>query len=141
MNQEEPINNIRPQSNIIQPSNHREISHQQSLQLNQSPPNANRYIESAPDNFSYSPPNPRMQAPYGMRFGEEGQFRQREQAQYKQDLDYLCSLRRSYGEMSQKEWEEYNRKINYMNDVSYINIYYYRDMHTVSSIRETSLEE
>ena len=61
-----------------------------------------------------------MSAPYGMHFGEEGQVRQKEQAQYKQDLDYLCSLRRPYGEMSQQEWEEYNRKINYMNDVTYI---------------------
>ena len=61
-----------------------------------------------------------MSAPYGMRFGEEGQVRQKEQAQYKLDLDYLCSLRRPYGEMSQQEWEEYNRKINYMNDVTYI---------------------
>lgn len=37
--------------------------------------------------------------------------------QYKEDLDYLCNLRKRYGEMTQKEWEEYNRKLNYMNDV------------------------
>lgn len=59
--------------------------------------------------------------PYGVRFGEEGQVRQKERKQYKSDLDYLVGLRKPYGyygEMSQKEWEEYNRKINYMNDVN-----------------------
>ena len=34
------------------------------------------------------------------------------------------NLRRPYGDMTQKEWEAHNRKINYMNDVSYIINYY-----------------
>ena len=37
----------------------------------------------------------------------------------RKDLDYLTALRRPYGDMTQKEWEEYQRKINYMNDVYY----------------------
>lgn len=56
-------------------------------------------------------------APYGMRFGEENEVKQKERVQYKEDLDYLCNLRKQYGEMSPQEWEEYNRKLNYMNDV------------------------
>ena len=61
----------------------------------------------------------RNMGPYGMKFGEEEIFRQREINQYRKDLDYLTSLRRPYGDMTQKEWEEYQRKINYMNDVYY----------------------
>ena len=37
------------------------------------------------------------------------------------DLEYLMSLKDGrHGDMTQKEWEEYNRKLHYMNDVSYI---------------------
>jgi hypothetical protein len=61
--------------------------------------------------------NYRNMGPYGMKFGEEELFRQREINQYRKDLDFLTSLRRPYGDMTQKEWEEYQRKINYMNDV------------------------
>ena len=64
--------------------------------------------------------NYRNMGPYGMKFGEEEIFRQREINQYRKDLDYLTSLRRPYGDMTQKEWEEYQRKINYMNDVKNI---------------------
>ena len=60
--------------------------------------------------------NYRNMGPYGMKFGEEELFRQREINQYRKDLDFLTSLRRPYGDMTQKEWEEYQRKINYMND-------------------------
>ena len=61
--------------------------------------------------------NYRNMGPYGMKFGEEELFRQREINQYRKDLDFLTSLRRPYGDMTQKELEEYQRKINYMNDV------------------------
>ena len=61
--------------------------------------------------------NYRNMGPYGMKFGEEELLRQREINQYRKDLDFLTSLRRPYGDMTQKEWEEYQRKINYMNDV------------------------
>lgn len=63
-------------------------------------------------------------APYGIQFGEENQVREKERKQYKQDLDYLVGLRKPYGDMTQKEWEEYQRKINYMNDVT-DNIFYF----------------
>ena len=66
----------------------------------------------------------RNMGPYGMKFGEEEIFRQREINQYRKDLDYLTSLRRPYGDMTQKEWEEYQRKINYMNDVYYYIFYF-----------------
>lgn len=59
-------------------------------------------------------------APYGMLFGQEKEVKQREAAQYREDLNYLCNLRNKYGNLSPKEWEEYNRKLNYMNDVSII---------------------
>lgn len=74
------------------------------------------YIDPVPENYLYSEEH-RMAPPYGIRFGEENQVREKERAQYRKDLDYLVGLRRPYGDMTQKEWEEYNRKINYMNDV------------------------
>lgn len=70
----------------------------------------------SPSSFALSPKKQPI-GPYGIQFGEESQIRKREQLKYKEDLDYLCNLRKKYGEMSQKEWEEYNRKLNYMNDV------------------------
>ena len=77
--------------------------------------------------------NYRNMGPYGMKFGEEELFRQREINQYRKDLDFLTSLRRPYGDMTQKEWEEYQRKINYMNDVffNFLNIilfFFFRGM-------------
>ena len=81
--------------------------------------NPNRNNDSK-NNRSVSSSNYRNMGPYGMKFGEEEIFRQREINQYRKDLDYLTSLRRPYGDMTQKEWEEYQRKINYMNDVNII---------------------
>ena len=57
--------------------------------------------------------------------------------QYKDDLEYLINLKNGrHGDMTQQEWEAYNRKLHYMNDVIYIFIiyffYYYRDMHMVN---------
>ena len=54
--------------------------------------------------------------------------------QYKDDLEYLMSLKNGrHGDMTQKEWEAYNRKLHYMNDVKNIFIIilfflFYRDM-------------
>jgi hypothetical protein len=59
-----------------------------------------------------------------MDFGDEKIYRERLYKKNKQDLEYLMNLRRPYGDMTQKEWEAHNRKINYMNDVSYIINYY-----------------
>ena len=83
---------------------------------------------------SFTPPNYVIN-PYGMKFGEEGRVRQNEQQQYKRDLDYLVSLRKPHGDMTQSEWEAHNRKINYMNDVMTIKILYYRLYNVFLSIK------
>ena len=55
--------------------------------------------------------------PYGVRFEEMELHKKGEQLQYKDDLEYLMNLKnRRYGDMTQKEWEAYNRKLHYMND-------------------------
>ena len=78
--------------------------------------------------YNYNPMNNRMQrsqsqlwdrtrGPYGVRFDEMEKHRRGEQRQYKNDLEYLISLKNvHHGDMTQKEWEEYNRKLHYMND-------------------------
>ena len=78
--------------------------------------------------YNYNPMNNRMQrsqsqlwdrtrGPYGVRFDEMEKHRRGEQRQYKNDLEYLISLKNEHhGDMTQKEWEEYNRKLHYMND-------------------------
>ena len=58
----------------------------------------------------------RTKGPYGVRFDEMEKHRRGEQRQYKNDLEYLISLKdERHGDMTQKEWEEYNRKLHYMN--------------------------
>ena len=64
-----------------------------------------------------------MYSPYGINFEDEEYVKQQEKNNYKNDLDYLINLKKSYGDMSQNEWERFNRKINYMNDVKY-NFFY-----------------
>ena len=78
--------------------------------------------------YNYNPMNNRMQrsqsqlwdrtrGPYGVRFDEMEKHRRGGQRQYKNDLEYLISLKNvHHGDMTQKEWEEYNRKLHYMND-------------------------
>ena len=68
-----------------------------------------------------------MYSPYGINFEEEEYVKQQEKNNYKNDLDYLINLKKSYGDMSQNEWERFNRKINYMNDVKLL-FNYNRDM-------------
>ena len=59
----------------------------------------------------------RTRGPYGVRFDEMEKHRRGGQRQYKNDLEYLISLKNEHhGDMTQKEWEEYNRKLHYMND-------------------------
>ena len=59
----------------------------------------------------------KTKGPYGVTFDEMETHRKGEQQQYKDDLEYLMSLKnRHYGDMTQKEWESYNRKLHYMND-------------------------
>ena len=59
----------------------------------------------------------RTRGPYGVRFEEMDSHRRGGQRQYKDDLEYLMSLKNQrHGDMTQKEWEAYNRKLHYMND-------------------------
>ena len=68
-----------------------------------------------------------MYSPYGINFEDEEYVKQQEKNNYKNDLDYLINLKKYYGDMSQNEWERFNRKINYMNDVKLL-FNYNRDM-------------
>ena len=98
--------------------------------------NPPRHLYQSKTQLNYNPINNNMQrsptqfwdktrGPYGVRFEEMELHKKGEQRQYKDDLEYLMSLKnRRYGDMTQKEWEAHNRKINYMNDVSYIINYY-----------------
>ena len=75
----------------------------------------------------------KTKGPYGVRFDEMEAHAKLGQKQYKDDLEYLINLKKSrHGDMTQKEWEAYNRKLHYMNDVKNIflkiNFYFYRDM-------------
>ena len=59
----------------------------------------------------------RTRGPYGVRFEEMDSHRRGGQRQYKDDLEYLMSLKNQrHGDMTQTEWEAYNRKLHYMND-------------------------
>ena len=60
----------------------------------------------------------KTKGPYGVRFDEMEAHAKLGQKQYKDDLIYLMNLKNGrHGDMTQKEWEEYNRKLHYMNDV------------------------
>ena len=60
----------------------------------------------------------KTKGPYGVRFDEMEAHAKLGQKQYKDDLEYLIKLKNGrHGDMTQKEWEEYNRKLHYMNDV------------------------
>ena len=69
--------------------------------------------------YNYNPMQlyDRTRGPYGVRFEEMDSHRRGGQRQYKDDLEYLMSLKNQrHGDMTQKEWEAYNRKLHYMND-------------------------
>ena len=91
--------------------------------------NRNHPIISNRTSFNYSPMNnnnmqrsptqfwDKTRGPYGVSFEDMELHRKYEQRQYKDDLEYLMSLKsKRHGDMSQKEWESYNRKLHYMND-------------------------
>ena len=90
--------------------------------------NPSRHISQNKTALNYNPINNNMQrsptqfwdktrGPYGVRFDEMELHKKGEQRQYKDDLEYLMSLKnRRHGDMTQKEWEAYNRKLHYMND-------------------------
>lgn len=75
-------------------------------------------MQIPPNNYEVQKSHNYM-GPYGVRFEEVDLVRKGEQKQYMKDLDYLLSLRDGrHGDMNQQEWEAYNRKLRYMNDVS-----------------------
>ena len=60
----------------------------------------------------------KTKGPYGVRFDEMEAHAKLGQKQLKDDLEYLMNLKNGrHGDMTQKEWEAYNRKLHYMNDV------------------------
>ena len=93
--------------------------------------NNNRYNNNNNRN-NYTPNSQRFNSevwdktrgPYGVRFDEMDKHTRIGQRQYRDDLEYLMSLKNGrHGDMTQKEWEAYNRKLHYMNDVSIKNIF------------------
>ena len=90
--------------------------------------NLRRNISQSKTSSNYNPVNNSIQrsptqfwdktrGPYGVRFEEMELHKKGEQRQYKDDLEYLMSLKEGrHGDMTQKEWESYNRKLHYMND-------------------------
>ena len=95
----------------------------------------NNYNRSRQERRNETEPWDKTKGPYGVRFDEMEAHMKMGQKRYKDDLEYLMSLKdRKHGDMTQKEWEEYNRKLHYMNDVSILIIYiiFYRDMPMVN---------
>ena len=69
--------------------------------------NTNRSFESNQRQGAYSP--------YGIRFEDEESYRKKQQQKYKEDLDYLCSLRKKRYNTYQDDQEQM-KKIQQMND-------------------------
>ena len=63
---------------------------------------------------------PSSYSPYGVRFEDEKMYKRQQQQKYKEDLDYLCSLRQKRNDKEKESIEE-AKKIQMMNDVN-INI-------------------
>ena len=95
----------------------------------------NNFNRSRQQRRNETEPWDKTKGPYGVRFDEMEAHMKMGQKRYKDDLEYLMSLKDGrHGDMTQKEWEEYNRKLHYMNDVSIliINLIFYRDMPMVN---------
>ena len=95
----------------------------------------NNFNRSRQQRRNETEPWDKTKGPYGVRFDEMEAHMKMGQKRYKDDLEYLMSLKDGrHGDMTQKEWEEYNRKLHYMNDVSIFIIYliFYRDMPMVN---------
>ena len=102
--------NISSYATIDSNINHPIISNRTSF--NYSPMNNNNNMQRSPTQFW-----DKTRGPYGVSFEDMELHRKYEQRQYKDDLEYLMSLKNQrHGDMSQKEWESYNRKLHYMND-------------------------
>ena len=95
-------------------------SRRSPLQINQN--NTLRHSNIPKQQRNETEPWDKTKGPYGVRFDEMEAHMKLGQKRYKDDLEYLMSLKDGrHGDMTQKEWEEYNRKLHYMNDVSYLN--------------------
>ena len=133
-----PNPNYQPYNNTIAnnrsfSSNKYSLPRNQNLYLNTNENNSNnRYNNNNNNRINYTPNSQRYnnsqiwdktRGPYGVRFDEMDKHNRIGQKQYRDDLEYLMSLKNGrHGDMTQKEWEAYNRKLHYMNDVS-INIF------------------
>jgi hypothetical protein len=95
-------------------------SRRSPLQINKSEMNTLRYSNAQrQQQRNETEAWDKTKGPYGVRFDEMEAHMKLGQKRYKDDLEYLMSLKDGrHGDMTQKEWEEYNRKLHYMNDVS-----------------------
>ena len=102
------------------PNNTPMRSRRSPLQINQSEMNTLRYSNAqSQQKRNETEAWDKTKGPYGVRFDEMEAHMKLGQKRYKDDLEYLMSLKDGrHGDMTQKEWEEYNRKLHYMNDVS-----------------------
>ena len=113
-------------------SNKYTLPRNQNLYLNTNENSNNNRYNNNNNRNNYTPNSQRYnnsqvwdktRGPYGVRFDEMDKHTRIGQKQYRDDLEYLMSLKNGrHGDMTQKEWEAYNRKLHYMNDVS-INIF------------------
>ena len=106
----------RSMQNNLYMNNTTNRSRRSPLQIN---PNDLRNINRSRQQKNETEPWDKTKGPYGVRFDEMEAHMKLGQKRYKDDLEYLMSLKDGrHGDMTQKEWEEYNRKLHYMNDVS-----------------------
>lgn len=106
----------RSMQNNLYMNNTPNRSRRSPLQIN---PNDLRNINRSRQQKNETEPWDKTKGPYGVRFDEMEAHMKLGQKRYKDDLEYLMSLKDGrLGDMTQKEWEEYNRKLHYMNDVS-----------------------
>jgi len=106
----------RSMQNNLYMNNTPNRSRRSPLQIN---PNDLRNINRSRQQKNETEPWDKTKGPYGVRFDEMEEHMKLGQKRYKDDLEYLMSLKDGrHGDMTQKEWEEYNRKLHYMNDVS-----------------------
>jgi len=107
----------RSMSNNVYTNNTPNRSRRSPLQLKSN--DLNNFNKSRQQRRNETEPWDKTKGPYGVRFDEMEAHMKLGQKRYKDDLEYLMSLKDGrHGDMTQKEWEEYNRKLHYMNDVS-----------------------
>ena len=86
----------------------------------------NNFNRSRQQRRNETEPWDKTKGPYGVRFDEMEAHMKMGQKRYKDDLEYLMSLKDGrHGDMTQKEWEEYN-------SILIIYLIFYRDMPMVN---------